>query len=106
MSFHFEGLLGAGWELAMKPVAVLVEDGSLSEMKVFDIFKGGKDTVSSASAVSAASLDSTALETAGRDNLGKAFDTKVAPIVEANNFLGLTFCGSKEFNALVVALAF
>ena len=27
-----------GWELAMKPVAVLVEDGSLSEMKVCDIF--------------------------------------------------------------------
>jgi len=101
MSFLFDGLLGAGWELAMKPVAVLVEDGSLSEMKVCDIFNGGKDTVSSASAVSAASLDS-----AGRDNFGKALDTKVAPIVEANNFLGLTFCGSKEFNALVVALAF
>ena len=47
---------------------------------------GGKDTVSSASAVSKpASLDS-----AGRDNFGKALDTKVAPIVEANSFLGLT----------------
>ena len=53
---------------------------------------GGKDTVSSASAVwNSASLDSTGLETAGRvDSFGKALDTKVAPIVEANNFLGLT----------------